>query len=351
MIPKDLDIVAFTESLVGPGLDEEATALWARFQAELGPETYAAMKVDFDELFETMTTDPEHVLELLEEGYERWKDYLAGPMHEACVRFVERVALSPERYEDFAIVMRIFAVRRALAEPEDPNGLARPHQFFKECYSRRLREMARAVTARREHEIAEAGDPGAQHLHGLKDLRLLLDLPRALEGTSITRMNRELHKVWFDAYERPVRRVVLLLWFFGQECRAPGGSSKSPPTRSSGAVGPLFTQARDFMDELGFAFPFHKDLNVIRNAMHGRLTDVRRDGTIAFQRPDGPEIVLTFEELYELASRDVEFAVMADQALDYAFITTLDEQGHLDEAWTRLTDALASRPTRALAEA
>lgn len=62
--------------------------------------------------------------------------------------------------------------------------------------------------------------------------------------------------------------------------------------------------------------------------MHGRQTTVRSDGSIEFRAHDRGVIAsMTFEKLYELASKDVQFAVAVDQALMYAFMTTADEHG------------------------
>lgn len=342
MIPHDIDVRLLYATAFGPALDDDARLWLSSLETELGSEDSARLREDLA-LFRDLARDDAAELRFhADEVLERWLPRLLGRLHEGIRAFVGRFRPPVEMFEDFAFVAMVLGGRRVVRERKDERSWGSAYSVFKAYCTCRPVEMWHAFTARRREEIAADGRAGPER-RALADVELLDELQRALDCDSDFAASKGLIAAWRNAYERPVLRVIELLWRFGQECRGPGGAGKTPPSSSGGASGELFRQTVGFLSDLALPFPFEPRLHEIRNAIHGRQTTIRRDGSVEFRRSNGTVVAdLTCDELLDSARHDIEFAVVADQPLFYALISTLDARGVFDSSWERLSVVLGA---------
>jgi hypothetical protein len=247
---------------------------------------------------------------------------------------VSGLGLPPAHLIDVGKVMVICHVRQDVRRRKDEPGYGPAYTFFRQAFASHGPALFRAKM-RREQLEGEV----EQHRYSLEDLQLLRQYSRSMDGEPSTDWTQRLTDLWWRVYERPMRRVCVLLWLLGQEVRRPGQQVEPPES-----LGSLFMQARDFTASLGLAFPFRRDLNELRNALHQRQLVLHADGDVEFRNKTGQTLArLGFEELAETVRNDAAFTAHADQAMQHAFLLTVDERGGLDDAWRAVVALCAER--------
>lgn len=301
----------------------------------LGEEAVEDLKQQYAALEDLMQSEPGHTLQPMIAMFETVFEGLGAQRIEAILmEFLGSFRLPVERFEDVFKVTYLLMMRRRVREEKDDVGFGRAYTFFKQAFASYGGQLWRAGEMRRHTEGEQE-----QHRYNLEDLQLLTQYVRTMDGEPSTDWCQRLADLWWRVYERPVQRVCLLLWFLGQEVRNPGAEMTAP----TGHAGELFRQAREFARELGLGFPFRPDLNELRNAMHKRQTEIALDLRIEFRDKDGGQLAgLHFEELADAVWADVTFCLHADMALLHAMMTTLDDRGLLDDAWTNVVNGLGS---------
>ncbi len=301
----------------------------------LGEGAVEDLKQQYSALEALMEREPGHTLQPMIAMFETVFDGLGAQRVEAILReFVNSFRLPLERSEDVFKVTYVLMVRRRVREAKDDPGFGSAYTFFKQVFASYGRELWLAGEKRRSIEGEQE-----QHRYNLEDLQLLTQYVRTMDGDPSTDWSQRLADLWWRVYERPVHRVCLLLWLLGQEVRNPG-KDIPPPIQSAGE---LFCQSREFTSQLGFAFPFRPDLNALRNAIHRRQTKIFLDLDIEFHDRAGIALGrLECDELADCVWADVAFCLHADMAFLHAMMTTFDERGLLDDAWTNITGSLGA---------
>jgi hypothetical protein len=333
MLPKNIDVEAVYRAVFRGSPDQMFDELLAACRTKLGDEAATEAISEFEAIFELAQDEPGQVFDPMIALFE---SVAAGLGDDFVERLLPQITSTLRAsLFDFSPLMAVVNARQFVRENKDDRGYGRAYAFFRQAFEMHPRAMQVGVERRRQLEGDVEGPRNA-----LEDYQLLVDYFRTLDGDVTTYWTQRLADLWWRVYERPVFRVCLILWYFGQELRNPGNSLQAPTT----SVGALFEQARDFTQAAGLQFPFRPNLNKLRNAIHQRQTKIGLDLGVALYDKHGQMIErLEFEQLLNSVREDIEFCVHADIAAQHAFLACLDEHGVFDAMWARLMSTLAAQ--------
>lgn len=337
-VPKKFNRRALAEAVLGPDLKAFVESQGRDLELKLGSERYSNLKLELGDAWELLQRDPAFFPETFDDVFQRWHDELVPALEGGVCGLRNRARVDEQSVRDFGEVMRVAVIRAAVRKNKRLPELGRPYAFFRECLATRPSELLTAFRARNALERNEAGDNAATERRGVEHLRFLTQIATSIDDESIYNTAEGLSRLWASAYGGPVRRVCRMLWFFASACCSPGETGHEPPQPE----GNLFIEVQRLLDQLGCSFPFTPRLNDIRNASsHGGQLRVRPDGRVEYlDRRRTVVAAFTIDQLHQRVSRDVWFAVVADQALVMAAITWADDLGMFDESVARLRTAV-----------
>jgi hypothetical protein len=335
-VPRNLDRRVLAEAVLGPGLQEFVRASLAELESRMGAEPFAVLKQELEDAWDLLHRDPWLFPDAFDAAFQRWQHELVSTLRAGAIGILARARVDQSHLRDFVDVSRVIIVRAAVRKNVRLPELGCPYTFFRQCLATRPFELLAAFGARNALEKAEAAGLAATERLGVEHLRFLDQIPLATDAESMGNTADLLSRLWASAYAGPMQRVCRMLWLFAMECWSPGGAQREPPR----GEGNLFLETRRLLEELACPFPFTTRLNEIRNASsHGGQLRVRL-GTVEYlDRRRAVVATFDIDELQRAVSRDVWFAVTADQAVTMAAITWADDVGMFDASLRRLREA------------
>lgn len=331
-LPTNIDMKALFQATFVPPRELFDSALAAITQGGRS----AAIKELWADVEETAEHEPGYIQEpldkLIKTGFGSLDTQQAGSL---IAQFIGGFNLPADQFMNLVKVIVVVNTREQVRESKGIRGYGRAYTLFRQILSIHGGPLMTAMGRRRalEGDITQAAC-------NVEDLQLPKQLERIRDSTRTTDLSQRLVDLWWRVYERPALRILLLLWYLGQEIRNPG-NARMPPIEN---LGELFRQARDFSLELNIGFPFRRNLNELRNAIHRRQTKIHRNLNVDFYDRAGNLLeTMTFDEIAKAVEDDIEFCLHADTALIHAVCMTMDDHGAFDAAWKSLNDSLRER--------